>query len=136
MSRGVLGHNAFRQEEDHCTHLASPALHHNLGHVDDASHRFYVLSFPALDGFGKDLQLELFPLPQLLALCLEMARGGFISQEGRSKLKPSQQRWFHQQRSHNHTGSGLVMSRDRENLLGFYYTELVTDLVIYEVTNT
>lgn len=51
-----------------CTHLAAPALHHDLGHVNDVSHCFYVLSFPALDGFGKDLQLKLFPLPQLLAL--------------------------------------------------------------------
>lgn len=62
-----------------CTHLAPPTLHHNLGHVDDVSHRFYVLSFPALNGFRKDLQLKLFPLPQFLTLSLEITTVCFVS---------------------------------------------------------
>lgn len=62
-----------------CTHLAPPTLHHNLGHVDDVSHRFYVLSFPALNGFRKDLQLKLFPLPQFLTLRLEITTVCFVS---------------------------------------------------------
>lgn len=69
-SKWVFRHEVFSQQKEHYTHLTSPRLHHNLGHVDDVSHHFYVLSFPALDGFRKDLQLKLFPLPQLLALWL------------------------------------------------------------------
>lgn len=65
-----------------CAHLAPPALHHDLGHVDDVSHCFYVLSFPALDGFGKDLQLKLFPLPQLLALRLQITTERALLAEG------------------------------------------------------
>lgn len=77
-SKQVFGHIVFSQQKERHTHLTSPSLHHNLGHVDDISHHFYVLSFPALDGFRKDLQLKLFPLPQLLALWLE-SQQSFVS---------------------------------------------------------
>lgn len=105
-SKRVFRHKVFSQQKGHHTHLTSPRLHHDLGHVDDVSHHFYVLSLPALDGFRKDLQLKLFPLPQLLALWLGIA-AELGQLKSRSQPKPSQ---FHQQHSHSPVGSGMVMS--------------------------
>lgn len=139
MGKEGFGHNVFSQEKDHRTHLTSPTLYHNLGHVDDVSHCFYVLSFPALDGFRKDLQFKLFPLPQLLALRLGITVGCFISRRAGANPNHPNEDGFTSNALTATWAQGWSCQGIRKACFGSITQSLLKknhSLAIYEVMNT
>lgn len=56
----------------HVSHLTGPISHVDLGHVGHIPQALHAVSVPGSHWFWQDLELQILPLPQILAMCLKM----------------------------------------------------------------
>lgn len=75
----------------HVSHLTGPISHVDLGHVGHIPQALHAVSVPGSHWFWQDLELQILPLPQILALCLKMHKS---VNEDENIFYPSMIQWW------------------------------------------